>query len=260
MAGLDNFCWCDPIQSEKTPDGEFKLAQLVRANMALYDYTTAFGVPCISGKDSMKNDYLIGATKISIPPTVLFSVVSVIADVRKCVTMDAKRAGDRVYLLGETFSETGASEYFALRGFLGNQVPRVNARRAKVLYEALGRVMEKGLVASSHDCSEGGVGVALAETAFAGALGMEVDLRKVPSSGVDRNDVLLFSESQSRFVVTVHPENQGAFEDCMKGNAFSEVGKVIAGSDFMISGLNGKAVVRVNIFDLKEAWQRPLQW
>ena len=124
MAGLDNFCWCDPVQSEKTPDGEYKLAQLVRANMALYDYTTAFGVPCISGKDSMKNDYLIGTTKISIPPTVLFSAVSVITDVRKCVTMDAKRAGDRVYVLGETFNEMGASEYFALFGFLGNQVPR----------------------------------------------------------------------------------------------------------------------------------------
>ena len=67
---------------------------------------------------------------------------------------------------------------------------------------------QKGSVASCHDCSDGGLGVALAETAFAGALGMEVDLRKVPSSGVDRNDFLLFSESQSRFVVTVHPENQ----------------------------------------------------
>ena len=92
MAGLDNFCWCDPVQSEKTPDGEYKLAQLVRANQALYDYTTAFGVPCISGKDSMKNDYLIGSTKISIPPTVLFSAVSVVKDVRRCVTMDAKKA------------------------------------------------------------------------------------------------------------------------------------------------------------------------
>jgi phosphoribosylformylglycinamidine synthase len=260
MAGLDNFCWCDPIQSEKTPDGEFKLAQLVRANMALYDYTRAFGVPCISGKDSMKNDYLIGATKISIPPTVLFSVVSVISDVRKCVTMDAKRPGDRVYVVGETFSEMGGSEYFALRGFLGNQVPKVNSRRAKVLYEALGRAEEKGLVASCHDCSDGGLGVALAETAFAGALGMEVDLRRIPSSRVDRNDILLFSESQSRFVVTVHPENQGAFEDCLKGNAFSEVGKVIDGSDFKVVGLRGKAVVQVNIFDLKEAWQRPLRF
>ena len=164
MAGLDNFCWCDPVQSEKTPDGEFKLAQLVRANMALYDYTTAFGVPCISGKDSMKNDYLIGDTKISIPPTVLFSAVSVIEDVRKCVTMDAKRSGDLVYVLGETFPETGASEYLALLGFIGNQVPKVNARRAKTLYEALGRAMAKGIVASCHDCSDGGLGAALAET------------------------------------------------------------------------------------------------
>ncbi len=260
MAGLDNFCWCDPIQSEKTPDGEYKLAQLVRANMALYDYTTAFGVPCISGKDSMKNDYLIGATKISIPPTVLFSAASVVSDVRRCVTMDAKRSGDRVYVLGETFNEMGASEYFALLGFLGNRVPKVNARKAKMLYEALEKAMEKELIASCHDCSDGGLGVALAETAFAGALGMEVDLRKVPSSGVNRNDVLLFSESQSRFVVTVHPENQAAFEDCLKGNAFAEVGKVIEGRAFKVAGLSAKVVVQADIFDLKEAWQRPLRF
>ena len=124
MAGLDNFCWCDPVQSEKTPDGEYKLAQLVRANMALYDYTTAFGVPCISGKDSMKNDYLIGSTKISIPPTVLFSAVSVVKDVRRCITMDAKKPGDLVYVLGETLPEMGASEYFALQGFIGNRGPQ----------------------------------------------------------------------------------------------------------------------------------------
>ena len=124
MAGLDNFCWCDPVQSEKTPDGEYKLAQLVRANMALYDYTTAFGVPCISGKDSMKNDYLIGSTKISIPPTVLFSAVSVVTDVRKCVTMDAKRPGDLVYVLGETFPETGSFGIFRPPGFIGNRGPQ----------------------------------------------------------------------------------------------------------------------------------------
>jgi len=260
MAGLDNFCWCDPIQSEKTPDGEYKLAQLVRANMALYDSTTFFGVPCISGKDSMKNDYLIGGTKISIPPTVLFSVMSVVADVRKCVTMDAKRAGDLVYVLGETFAEMGASEYFALHGFIGNEVPKVNTRRAKALYEALGQAMEKSLIASCHDCSDGGLGIALAETAFAGALGMEVDLKRVLSSGVDRNDVLLFSESQSRFVVTVHPEDKAAFEACLKGNVFSEVGKVVKGNVFKVLGLNGKVIVRANIFDLKKAWQRPLRF
>ncbi|MGE5253806.1 MAG: phosphoribosylformylglycinamidine synthase subunit PurL [Planctomycetaceae bacterium] len=260
MAGLDNFCWCDPIQSEKTPDGEYKLAQLVRANRALYEYTRAFGVPCISGKDSMKNDYLIGSTKISIPPTVLFSVVSVIPDVRRCVTMDAKRANDLVYLMGETRAELGASEYYAMHGFVGNQVPRVVAEKAKKLYQALSSAMEKGLVASCHDCSDGGLGVALAEVSFAGALGMEVDLRKVPASGVDRNDTLLFSESPSRFVVTVRPENQKAFEECLKGNLFAPVGRVLGGKNFIITGLQGAVVVRTDIDELKETWKKPLQW
>jgi phosphoribosylformylglycinamidine synthase len=259
MAGLDNFCWCDPIQSEKTPDGEFKLAQLVRANQALYEYTKAFGVPCISGKDSMKNDYLIGSTKISIPPTVLFSVVSVVPDVRKCVTMDAKRAEDLVYVLGETRAELGASEYYALHGFIGNQVPRVEAQKARKLYQALTTAMEKGLVASCHDCSDGGLGVALAEVAFAGGLGIEVDLRRVPGSGVDRNDFVLFSESQSRFVVTVHPKNQKAFENCLQGNVFARVGWVNAGQELVITGLQGTLVVRADIIDLKEEWKRPLR-
>jgi phosphoribosylformylglycinamidine synthase len=259
MAGLDNFCWCDPIQSEKTPDGEYKLAQLVRANMALYEYTKAFGVPCISGKDSMKNDYLIGSTKISIPPTVLFSVVSVVPDVRKCVTMDAKRPEDLVYVLGETRAELGASEYYALHGFIGNQVPRVDAQKARKLYQALSAAMEKGLVASCHDCSDGGLGVALAEVAFAGGLGIEVDLRRVPVSGTDRNDFVLFSESQSRFVVTVHPENHKAFENCLQGNVLARVGRVNSGQDLAITGLQGTLVVRADIIDLKEEWKRPLR-
>jgi len=260
MAGLDNFCWCDPVQSEKTPDGEYKLAQLVRANMALYEYTKAFGVPCISGKDSMKNDYLIGSTKISIPPTVLFSVVSVIPDVRKCVTMEAKRPDDLVYVLGETFPEMGGSEYFASHGLIGNRVPRVHASRAKKLYEALGKAIEAGWVASCHDCSDGGLGVALAETAFAGGWGMEIDLRRVPASGVARNDFLLFSESQSRFVVTVHPDHQKNFEEYLKGNVFARVGRVTAGKEFVVTGLQGTNIVRADIFDLKETWKRPLQW
>ena len=260
MAGLDNFCWCDPVQSEKTPDGEYKLAQLARANLALYDYTTAFGVPCISGKDSMKNDYLIGSTKISIPPTVLFSAVSVVKDVRKCVTMDAKRIGDLVYVLGQTLPELGASEYFALLGFIGNRVPRVDSRKAKALYEALAEAIRQGLVASCHDCSDGGLGVALAETAFAGALGMEVDLRKVPAAEIDRDDFLLFSESASRFVVTIGPGNKEAFETCLKGNIFAEVGKVTGGKEFKVQGLGGEIVIQADIFDLKEAWKRPLQF
>ena len=260
MAGLDNFCWCDPVQSEKTPDGEYKLAQLVRANKALYDYTRAFGVPCISGKDSMKNDYHIGNVKISIPPTLLFSTMGKIEDARKAVTLDAKRPNDLVYILGETYHELGGSEWYAMHGFVGNQVPKVNAEKAKALYNALSRAMNAGLVASCHDCSDGGAGVAIAETAFAGGLGMLIHLALFPSSGIDRNDTLLFSESQSRFVVTISPAAKKSFEAIMKGIAMGQVGEVLAEGLLKIDGLDGKRIIEEDINELKAVWQRPLNF
>jgi phosphoribosylformylglycinamidine synthase II len=260
MAGLDNFCWCDPVQSEKTPDGQYKLAQLVRANLALYEITRVYGVPCISGKDSMKNDYQIGDTKISIPPTLLFSVIGRIEDVRKAVTMDAKRAGDRVYVLGETYRELGGSEWYAMHETVGNDVPKVNAGRAMGLYTALSKAIREGLVASCHDCSDGGLGVALAETAFSGGLGMDVDLALVPASGVTRDDEVLFSESQSRFVVTVRPAKQAAFEAALAGSTCACVGTVAAGGVFRVKGFAGGLILEEKIEDLKEAWQKTLRF
>jgi phosphoribosylformylglycinamidine synthase II len=260
MAGLDNFCWCDPVKSEKTPDGEYKLAQLVRANEALYDYTTVYGVPCISGKDSMKNDYHIGNVKISIPPTLLFSTMGKIEDVRKTVTMDAKRPGDLVYVIGETYTELGGSEWYAMHGYIGNQVPRVNAEKAKALYNALSGAIQEGLVASCHDCSDGGLGIALAETAFAGGFGISVNCALVPSSGIDRDDTLLFSESQSRFVVTIDPSVKETFEELMKGSAFSHVGTVLAEGILKIDGLRGDRIIEEDIGTLKAVWQKPLDF
>ncbi len=259
-AGLDNFCWCDPVKSDKTPDGEYKLAQLVRANMALYDYTTCFGIPCISGKDSMKNDYRIGDNKISIPPTVLFSIMGKIEDVRKAVTMDVKQAGDLVYIVGETFDELGGSEYYAMRGYVGNGVPKVDGPRAKKMYLALNKAVDSGLIASCHDCSDGGMGVALAECSFAGGLGMEIDLRAVPTGGIARNDTLFYSESASRFIVTVSPHLKGEFEKVMKGNTIAEIGRVVADSVFKVVGLEGKKMVHADIDELKQAWKRPLSF
>jgi phosphoribosylformylglycinamidine synthase len=260
MAGLDNFCWCDPVQSEKTPDGEYKLAQLVRANKALYDYTRAFGVPCISGKDSMKNDYHIGNVKISIPPTLLFSTMGKIEDARKSVTLDAKRPGDLVYILGETYDELGGSEWYAMHSFIGNKVPKVNAVKAKALYDALSRAINAGLVASCHDCSDGGAGIAIAETAFAGGLGMLIHLALFPSPGIDRNDTLLFSESQSRFIVTISPAAKKAFEAMMKGITLAHVGEVLAEGILKIDGLDGNRIVEEDINELKAVWQRPLDF
>jgi phosphoribosylformylglycinamidine synthase len=260
MAGLDNFCWCDPVESEKTPDGQYKMAQLVRANMALYDYTTSYGIPCISGKDSMKNDYQIGDTKISIPPTLLFSIIGKIEDARKSITMDAKKAGDLVYVLGETYDELGGSEWFAMHGYIGNSVPMVSARRARKLYRALSRAIRASLVASCHDCSDGGLGVALAEVAFAGGLGMEADIRKAPYKGKGRNDYLLFSESQSRFVVTVHPDAKKSFEQAMRGNVIREIGRILDNDAFKITGSKGQIIIDENIQTLKDIWQKPLKF
>ena len=259
VAGLDNFCWCDPVKSEKTPDGEYKAAQLVRANQALYDYCLAFGVPLISGKDSMKNDYQIGATKISIPPTVLFSVIGKIDDVRTATTMDVKRPGDLVYVLGLTRDELGGSEYYAMRGELGCNVPQVDAESALERYRALNAAQAKGLVASCHDLSDGGLAVALAESAFAGGCGIQVELAQLPVAGELRDDALLFSESQSRLLVTVHPEHLAAFEQLFAGQVCGLVGRVIEEQELLIFGREGQILVKSDLSTLKEAWQEPLR-
>jgi len=260
IAALDNFCWPDPVQSKKTPDGEYKLAQLVRANQALYDTCKAYGVPLISGKDSMKNDYLIGETKISVPPTVLVSAVGKIDDARKAVTLDAKKPGDLLYILGVTRNELGGSEYYASEGFIGTHAPQVDTSKARLLYRKIHHAIQKGLIRSCHDCSDGGLAVALAEVAFAGGLGMEIDLRKVPRAEVDRNDLILFSESQSRFIVTLSTANKKAFEATMTEIVCGEVGVVSDHKMLRVIGLEGKKVIEASIDDLKEAWQKPLKF
>jgi phosphoribosylformylglycinamidine synthase len=208
----------------------------------------------------MKYDYSIGNTKISIPPTLLFSTIGKLADVRKAVTMDAKKAGDLVYLLGETFRELGGSEWYALHGVIGNQVPRVDVKKAKALYMALSSAISDGLVASCHDCSDGGLGVALAEVAFAGGLGMTVDLARVPAAGMGRDDEILFSESQSRFVVTISPEEREAFEAAMEGCITGQIGIVTDAPVLAIDGLSGQRILSARIDELKEAWQKPLKF
>jgi len=256
IAGLDNFCWPDPVQSEKTPDGRFKLAQLVRACEALYDVCTAYDIPLISGKDSMKNDYKIGDTKISIPPTVLFTAAAIIEDTDKVVSMDVKKPGDLVYVLGETRNELGGSEYLALRRQLGANVPKVDPARARLLYEKLSSAIREGLVASCHDCSDGGLAVALAESAFAGGYGMRLDLAPMD---IESDVVALFSESQSRFVATVPPEKSDRFETALDGCPVTRLGVVTPDSLLEVASRNG-ASIQAPLAELKEAWQRPLRW
>ncbi|NLN94201.1 MAG: phosphoribosylformylglycinamidine synthase [Candidatus Hydrogenedens sp.] len=256
IAGLDNFCWPDPVQSEGTPDGKHKLAQLVQSCEALYEICLAYDIPLISGKDSMKNDYRIGDTKISIPPTLLFTAAAILEDTRKVVSMDAKGPGDRVYVLGDTFDELGGSEYYTLRGIDGGTAPAVTPQKARRLYEALHEAISKGLVASCHDCSDGGLAVALAETAFAGNLGMKLSL---DSMGVEDGVVALFSESQSRFVVTVAADNAATFEALLDGNPCYSLGEVTEEPLFELSCPDGRKISAA-LESLRDAWQKTLNW
>jgi len=176
------------------------------------------------------------------------------------VTMDVKNPGDLVYVLGITKNELGGSEYYAMRGFVGNTAPTVDAKGAAKMYNALSEAIKKGLVKSCHDCSDGGLGVALAESAFAGGFGMDIELKKVPVENVERDDAVLFSESQSRFVATVSPENKDEFENVMNGNLYARIGRVRNDKEFVVKGLKDNVVVKASIDELKEAWQKTLRW
>jgi phosphoribosylformylglycinamidine synthase len=256
VAILDNFCWGSPDKPEQ-------LADLVRACQAAFDFAVAFETPFISGKDSFYNEYKAGDKTIAIPPTLLISAIAVMPDACKAVSMDAKKAGNAVYVVGETKNEMGGSQYWQSKGFLGNSVPKVDAKKAVAAFNSLHNAMGAGFVASCHDCSEGGLAVALAEMAFAGGLGMEVDLKKVPASkDANRNDAVLFSESNSRFVVEVKKGCEAKFEKILNagGVAFGKVGQISAGKEFVVAGLDGKTAVRAGVDDLKRAWKKPLDW
>lgn len=265
MAGVDNFCWCDPIQSEKTPDGHFKLAQLVRANQALAHFCLAFGVPCVSGKDSMKNDYSVGGVKISVPPTILFSLIGVIHDVHTCVTADFKASGDLIYLLGLTRDEMGGSELAAELGLGGGDVPQVDALANRARYAALHQAIRAGLVRAAHDLSDGGLGVTVAEMTIAGRLGAEIDLAAgtavgttYPGGGL-APEILLYSESAGRLLVSVSPDQAEAFEALFTGQHLARIGQVI--SEPVLRVRQGeKPLIEADVEDLAAAWKATLDW
>ena len=259
IAGLDNFCWPDPVQSEKTPDGEYKLAQLVRANMALYDCTKAFKVPCISGKDSMKNDYTMGGVKISIPPTVLFSCIGVINNVVATQTSDFKHPGDAIYLMGCTYREMGGSEAAEELGLCGGQVPTVDAATALPRYRAINGLMGQRGVSACHDCSDGGLAVALAEMCIGGRVGCEIDIDKVPASAGLNTTELLYSESASRMLITVRPElcavldTLGLYQVCRRIGKVTDTGRMT-----LTSG--STRILSEPVDELTSAFKHTLDW
>jgi phosphoribosylformylglycinamidine synthase II len=265
IAGLDNFCWPDPVLSEKTPDGLYKMAQLVRANKALYDVATAFKLPPISGKDSMKNDSVRGNRKISIPPTVLFSVVGIMEDVRRAVTMYFKNEGDLIYVVGTTKNELGGSEYYRMLAreqgtpeSYGGEVPKLEIQTALSIYRAMSEATEKGILSSSHTPTLGGLAAALALAAIGGDLGAEIDLSSLICEGCPDDDAKLFSESNSRFVITCPPDRISDLESLFSGVPCAAIGTVTGERKLRINGTGGKTVLDMDIETLRRSFKETL--
>ena len=260
---LDNFCWADPVYHKiKNPDGKHKLAQLVRAARAVHDCSLIYETPFISGKDSMKNDLKYYENnvekKLSVPLTILISAIGIVDDVKKCVSMDVKKPGDLVYVLGTTYNELGGSNFLKIKNIKEGINPKVRAVEAKKIYEKLHYAISQDLIESCHDCSDGGLAVALAESAFAGMLGMAIKLNKVPNEKLMKNYEVLFSESPSRFIVTIEQKNKKKIERIFSGLAHNEIGIVTDNNALEIFGLKGELVVNENIVNLKDSWKKTL--
>jgi len=255
IALLDNFCWGDCTKPET-------LGPLVRAAQACYDGAMAFDVPFISGKDSLNNEFACeDGSRISIPSTLLISAISIVEDIGRCVTMDAKKPANLLFVVGLTRNELGGSHYYKIHGELGANVPIVDLEMAPKIAVRLAEAIAAGLVVSCHDCSEGGLAVALAEMAFAGGLGIEADLRGLPrSKDCWRADVQLFSESNSRYLVEIEPANYDAFARLMLNLPFGQIGRVTSQRVLVIKSEDGRNVIEADIDLLKEAWQRTFDW
>lgn len=280
IGGVDNFCWPNiqyhPVQN---PDGRFKAAQLVRANLALRELCLSYGIPLLSGKDSMYVDgHLAGAFgerhKVSGLPTMLFTATTVVPHIRDCMTMEPKVPGDLLYILGTTRDELGASEYYDLFGYVGLNVPVVDSAAFLPLYRAMERAVREELMASCHGIYRGGIGVHSAMMAIGSDFGMRLDLSRVPcgeadphterdGSGESRpgksgrltDDRILFSESCGRFLVTVDQKKKSAFEAVFQGMPFSRIGEITEDPRLLVLGSGRDVLIDEPVLRLRESWE-----
>ena len=264
VALLDNFCWCSSDQ----PD---RLGQLKRTALACYDSARKFRAPFISGKDSMFNDFKGydsegKPVKISVPPTLLISAVGLVPDLRKSQTLDFKAAGDLIYVIGLTKAELGGSEYFAYLGerernerYVGNRVPAVELERARARYHHVYQAIREEILSAAHSVGPGGIGFGLAKMAMAGGLGAEIDLGMIPTEEHLKVQELLFSETSSRFVLSIAPEQSRKFEDIFGYEDFALIGRVI-GEPEIIFKSGGEKFAAAGIRELKESYKKTLGW
>jgi phosphoribosylformylglycinamidine synthase len=251
IAILDNFCWGNPL----LPD---RMGALVRACKGCYDGALHYGTPFVSGKDSLNNEYLDNVTgqQVAIPPSLLISALGMVPDVRNTCTMDLKAAGNRLYLLGLTGRELGGSYYYRLKGLEGGTPPGL-APEGPALAVAVHRAISGKLVRACHDCSEGGLAVALADMALAGRLGAQISLAMMPCKDqtLASDDWLLFAESNGRYLVEVAAEHVPAFEALLEGLPYACIGQVLAEPYMRVIGLQGTPLFSLAVDEIRHAWR-----
>jgi phosphoribosylformylglycinamidine synthase len=257
IAILDNFCWGNTDRPET-------LGSLVRAALACRDVALEYGTPFISGKDSLNNEFswvdADGTRRtVAIPPTLLISALGQIEDVSTAVSMDLKRPGNRLYLVGRTRDELGGSHFALVNGLVGGQVPVLDAGASRKIFAALHAAMRRRLIRSCHDLSEGGLAVAAAEMAFAGGIGLDLDLEALATTHLS-DGVLLFSESNTRFLIEVEPQHARELETALRDASLTPLGTTSEAGRLTIRGARGTLLIDSALEELKSAWQSPLDW
>lgn len=269
---LDNFCWPDPVVSERNKDGKFKLAQLVRTCQGLSDMVLAYGTPLISGKDSMKNDFDDGTVRLSIPPTLLVSAMGKVPDIEKAITMEFKSDGDLVYVVCAATLGLAGSLLAEVLEWQPASLPQIEPLKAAHMYKHLHEAIKNDLVKSTHDLSEGGLGVALAECCLGSGFGARILTHRIATAAMaciedtnpltrellTRIDFALFAEGPARILVTVAPENQKAWEELMADFSCVELGKVTKNPSLTFFNANQAEVFSVPVADLTSAWEAML--
>jgi phosphoribosylformylglycinamidine synthase II len=217
---LDNFSWGNCEKPEN-------LGDLVEACLACYDGAMAYRTPFISGKDSLNNDYRSGDESRSIPPTLLISALAIVPEISCTASMDLKAAGHELVLVGPTGPELGGSHLAHLQGATGTVVPALDLSLAPHILDAVHEALRAGLVASCHDLSEGGLAVAAAEMAFAGGIGADIDISRVPVRDSADTTARLFGESPSRLLLEVMPDRLASLLDILGDLPHEVVGRTV---------------------------------
>jgi len=258
IAILDNFCWpsCDKPEN---------LGSLVRAAEACYDGAKAYRTPFISGKDSLNNQFTTEAGQtIAIPPTLLISAMGIVDDVNRCVTMNAKQAGNHLFLIGATTNALGGSHLELIGGGVvaSAAMPKVNLATAPHQLASIADLIARGLVAAAHDCSEGGLLVAAAEMAFSGRLGLDLNLSGVAAEGELPDLAACFAETPSRVLIEVAPRHFDAVVKLLRnaGVPFGEVGRFNDSAQLTVRSDAAGERMNASLDDLRQAWLEPLDW